>query len=255
VSEGLIESFQSDRLNVYVYETRRQLGAALAKAAAAEICRLVAERGRAVGVFTAANSQTEFLDELAGLSFIEWTRVIGFHLNEYVGTSEDNPHSCRRFLLDRLVRRVPMAEFHGIRGEAANPEAVCVNYDALLKYRSPDFAVLGVNEAGRWDLVDPPAADSVDTAAVKIVELDDACRQWQVSGGRFARIEDVPRRAITLTVQAIKNCPGLFVVVSGDGKQNSARALIENMMAKSSAASILQFHPNAHLFLTCEQMS
>ncbi|MCI0388622.1 MAG: glucosamine-6-phosphate deaminase, partial [Acidobacteria bacterium] len=132
-TEGLIENFRAGHLNVYVYGSRQQMGAAAAAAVAAEIRRLVSERNRAIGIFASAPSQNEFLDELVKSSDLEWTRVIGFHLDEYLGMNEEAPQSFRRFLIDRLVKRVPMSEFHGLRGEAANPQAVCANYAALLK--------------------------------------------------------------------------------------------------------------------------
>lgn len=252
VSEGLVDSFLADRLNVHVYENTMQLGMAAAKTIAARIRYLITERGRAIGIFSGDTSHAELLSQLVKAVDIEWTRVIGLHTAEILGADESSPQSQRKFLLDHLVRKVPMAEFHGIRGEAANSEAVCVNYSSLLKSRPPDFAVLGIDENGYWSLVDLPAADSVETTAAKIVELDDACRRRQVSNGRFAQLEEVPRRAITLTIQAIRNCPSLYVIVSGTVKQKITRELIEIITAKSSAASILQSHPNAHLFLTCE---
>ncbi|MGH9847204.1 MAG: hypothetical protein ACREEM_51565, partial [Blastocatellia bacterium] len=117
---------------------------------------------RAVGLFASGpnrEAQSEFLDCLVETAGIEWTRVIGFQLEEYVGLDEDAPQSSRRFLLDRLVTRVPMAEFHGIRGEAANPAAVCENYAALLRSRPPDFAVLGIGEEGGLGFSGPPSCD------------------------------------------------------------------------------------------------
>ena len=175
-----IANFQADGLCRQFYESRRAMGAAAALSVADEIRRLIALRGRAVGIFSSALSQNEFLDELVNAEAIEWTRVIAFHLNEYLGMPEDAPLSLRKYLLDRLVMRVPIVEFHGLRGEAANPEAVCANYAALLKSRPPDFAVL---EMG----IDPPDCDS---AAVNVIELNEAYRRQQVRDGAFAELEE-----------------------------------------------------------------
>ncbi len=234
-----IANFQEDGRCVQVYESRRAMGAAAALAIADEIRRLIAARGRAIGIFTAASSQNEFLDELVNAEDIEWTRVIAFHLNEYLGMPEDAPQSLRKYLLDRLVMRVPIVEFHGLRGEAANPEAVCANYAALLKSRPPDFAVL---EMG----IDSPDYDS---AAVNVVELNQAyCRQ-QVRDGAFARLEDVPAKALSLTLPTIMNCEKLFLIAPESRQQNTD---LESLIAESPAASILRSHPNALLFLDRE---
>ena len=140
--------------SVHLYETHQQASLAAANAVAAELRRLIAERGRAIGIFSGETSQAELLDHLAKAEGIEWTRVIGFHTFELLGADEDAQHSQRKFLFDRLVYRVPMVEFHGLRGEAANPEAVCANYAALLKSRPPDFAILNLSEDGCAALAD-----------------------------------------------------------------------------------------------------
>lgn len=232
-----IENFQANGLCVQVYESRRAMGAAAALAVAAEIRRLIAGKGRAVGIFTAAPSQDEFLHELSNIEAVEWTRVIAFHLSEYLGLDEDAPQSLRKYLLDRLVMRVPIVEFHGLRGEAANPEAVRANYASLLKSRPPDFAVLGIDATGGLAFVDSPDCDS---SAVKIVELDDACRRRQIHAGTFAKPEDVPAKALSLTTPTIMNCEKLFVIAP------------EGRIAESHAASILRSHPNVYLFLDRE---
>ncbi len=206
---------------------------AAARAVAAELRRLIAERGRAIGIFSGESAQREFLPEflnaLVGDESIEWTRVIAFHTAELLGADEDSPQSHRKLLLDHLVRRVPVAEFHGIRGEAANPEAVCTNYAALLKKRPPDFAVLEIGESGQLALIDSRACNFLDSAAVKLVES-----------------------AISLTIPALMACPTLFVIATGEGKQRAVSAALEGEITESCPASILQTHPNAHLFLDKE---
>ncbi len=228
---------------------------AAAAAVAVEIRRLIAERGRAIGLFASGPSQeaqSEFLDCLVETPAIEWTRVIGFQLEEYVGLDEDAPQSFRRLLLDRLVKRVPMAEFHGIRGEAANPAAVCENYAALVRSRPPDFAVLGIGEDGRLGFNGPPSLDFSDPNLLSVVELDDACRRQQVRDGIFASLEDAPRRAISFTLPAILACPRLFAIASGAKMSKAIRDCLRGEIATSCPASLLRNHAGADLFLDCD---
>ncbi len=248
----MIDSFRAERLNVYVFESRQKVGEAAAHAVAAEMRRLIAERGRAIGVFASAPSQNEFLDGLVTEQGVEWTRVIGFHTDEYLGMSEDAPPSHRRYLIERLVKRVPMAEFHGLRGEAANAEAVCANYAALLKSRPPDFAALDIGENGGLAFNAPPICDFNDPAVVKIVGLDETCRLHQVNDAAFARLEEVPRRSLTLTIPVIMACPQLFVIAPGVRKQQAVRDAIESEITEACPATILRTHPGAHLFLDRE---
>jgi glucosamine-6-phosphate deaminase len=225
-------SFRADKLDVYIFDSPRQAHTAAAAAVAAETRRLIAERGRAIGVFSSAPSQGDFLDELVKAEGIEWTRVIGFHLDELVGADEEAPQSHRRFLIERLVKRVPMAEFHGLRGEAANPEAVCANYAALLKSRPPDFATLDLGENGRLASINPRVCDFNDPLMVKVVELDFPSR-----------------RAISLTIPAIMACPKLFLIAPGAANRRACRAMIEGDGATSCPASIIRTHQDAHMFI------
>lgn len=228
ISEGLVESFRAGKLNVRIFESGDRMIKAAAAMVVAEIRRLISERGRAIGVFASAPCHKEFLKELAESNAIEWTRVIGFHLDELLGVNEDAPQSHRRFLLDRLVKRVPMVEFHGLRGEAANPEAVCANYAALLKSRPPDFATLDLGEGGRLASINPRACDFNDSALARVVETEEA---------------------ISLTIPAIMACPKLFLIAPGATKREDARRMIEGEIAADCPASILRTHEDAHLFL------
>lgn len=249
IASNTTDSFRADRLNVHVYESLQQIGVAAASAVSAEIRKLIAQRGRAIGIFASGPSQNEFLEELVKANDIEWTRVIGFHLNEYLGMDENAPQSSRKFLLDRLVLRVPMVEFHGLRGEAANPEAVCANYAARLKSRPPDFAVLSIGENGHLAFIDPPVCDFNDSEAVRVVELDGGCRHQQVNDGIFAKLKDVPRRALSLTIPTIMACERVFVIVPGARKQQAVKDALEGEVATDCPASILRTHPGAHLFV------
>jgi glucosamine-6-phosphate deaminase len=228
-SAGLIDSFRADLLHIHLYQSQMELSAAAA--VAGEIRSLIAQQKRAIGIFASDPSHSEFLDELVKAPDIAWTRVIGFHLDEYLGIGEEEPGSLRRFLLDRLVKRVAIAEFHAIRGEAANPEAACANYAALLKSRPPDFAVLGIGPNGRLGSIDPRVCDFNDPAAVKVIELDD------------------DHRALSLTIPTILGCPTLFAIAYGGRNQDAIRKVIEGEIGPACPASILRRHPAAHLFL------
>lgn len=227
----VIESFLADKLKVHVCPSSRQTLETAADAVGAEMRRLISERGRAIGVFSSASSLSGFFDGLVKTDGIAWTQVIGFHLNEKLKEDEDSPRSNRRFLIERLVKLIPMAEFHGIRGEAANPEAVCANYIASLKKRPPDFAALELGENGRLASITPRGCDFNDPAPVRVVDLDDQLEQ-----------------AISFTIPGIMACPKLFLIAPDDTNRSDARATIEGEISGACPASILRTHDNAHLF-------
>jgi len=218
--------------------------------------RLISERGRAVCLFASARSQVEFLDDLVNAEGVEWTKVIGFHSDERLGVGEESPQSQRRFLIERLVKRVPMAEFHGLRGEAANPEAVCANYAALLKSRPPDLAALDLGENGRLASIYPRVCDFNDPLMVRVVEGDEASLggdEISLEGDGTSREGDgtsregdeASRGAISLTVPAIMACPKLILIATDP---EAFRQTIEGEITTACPASILRTHEDAHIF-------
>lgn len=253
--DGLIRRFKADQLNVYVYDTRPKMGTAAAAAVAAELRRLIESRGRAAGIFASAPSQNEFLAALVEAPGIDWSRVVGFHLDEYLGMDERAPQSFRRFLIDRLVSKVAFGQFNGLRGEAEDGAAESARYAQALAANPPEFAVLGIGENGHLAFIDPPFCDFNDPEPVKVVELDEVCRQQQVNDGAFATLDDVPRQALSLTIPTVMVQPKLFAIVPGPAKREAIKNTIEGPIATSCPASILRQHPDAHLFIDRDSAS
>ncbi len=243
-----IRTFFRDRLEVRVFANRGEAGAAGAEIAAA-IMRAATERaGRAAVVFASAVSQDPFLGSLRAQE-IDWPRITAFHMDEYAGMSGDHPASFRRFLRERLFDHVPVAAFHQLDGEAADAEAECQRYAGLLRQAEPCLVIMGIGENGHLAFIDPPVCDFNDPRDVRAVALDDVCRMQQVHDGAFARLEDVPRRALSLTVPFFLRVPRALVFVNGEHKSAAVRATLEGPVAPACPASALRRHPSAILFL------
>jgi len=249
VRDGLQRNFRADQLNVYVYESRPKMGQAAASVIAAEIRSAIQDRGRAVVILASAPSQNEFLASLAEAPEIDWSRVVAFHLDEYLGMDAQAPQSFRRFLIDRLVDKVPLGEFHGLRGDAPDGAAEAKRYAELLRQNPPDFAVLGIGENGHLAFIDPPFCDFNDAEPVKVVQLDEICRNQQVNDGAFASLDEVPRDALSLTIPTLMASPKLFAIAPGPAKRQAIKDAVQGPISTTCPASILRTHPNAHLFI------
>jgi len=249
VRDGLQKNFRADQLNVYVYESRPKMGLAAASVIAAEIRRAIQDRGKAVVILASAPSQNEFLASLTEAPEIDWSRVIAFHLDEYLGMDAQAPQSFRRFLIDRLVDKVPLGEFHGLRGDAPDGAAEAKRYAELLRQNPPDFAVLGIGENGHLAFIDPPFCDFKDPEPVKVVQLDEICRNQQVNDGAFASLDEVPRDALSLTIPTLMARPKLFAIAPGPAKRQAIKDAVQGPISTTCPASILRTHPNAHLFI------
>src|ERR1043166_132268 len=249
IQVGLARSFRTENLNVYVYKDRESMGKAAASVIAAEIRHAIQERGRAVVILASAPAHNEFLANLAEAPDIDWSRVTAFHLDEYLGMDERAPQSFRRFLIDRLVNRVPLGQFHGLRGEAPDGAAEAKLYAELLAQNPPDFAVLGIGENGHLAFIDPPFCDFNDPEPVKVVQLDEVCRNQQVNDGAFASLDEVPKDALSLTIPTLMSRPKLFAIAPGPAKRQAIKHTVEGPISTSCPASILRTHSDAHLFI------
>jgi glucosamine-6-phosphate deaminase len=244
-----IRTFSCDRLDVRIYANREEAGAAGALIAATVMRESIARDGRAAVVLASAVSQDPFLSALRAQQGIDWPRVTGFHLDEYAGMSATHPASFRRFQHDRLVDHVPMGAFHELTGDAPDLEAECRRYAALLQQAQPRLVALGIGENGHLAFIDPPVCNFQDPQDVRQVELDDVCRMQQVHDGAFARIEDVPRKALSLTVPFFLRVPRALVFVSGTNKAAAVKAALEGPISERCPASALREHPSATLLL------
>lgn len=245
------DSFMVDRLHVSIFPNRAEMGAAAGRMAGKEINSAIDQSSVAKVIFAAAPSQNETLATLAD-TWLDWKAVIAMHLDEYVGLSADAPQSFRRFLLDRILSKVPVREFHGLRGEAEDLVAECQRYGALVREQGTDVALLGIGENGHLAFNDPPLARFDDPDPVRVVDLTETCRVQQVNDGAFATLESVPKRAFTLTIPTIMRAECLIVSVPGKTKQEAVRATLEDPISAACPASILRTHVNAHLFLDAD---
>jgi glucosamine-6-phosphate deaminase len=242
------QQFSTDRLEVRVFTDKAAAGAAGAEIAAGIIRNEMERAGRAAVVFASAVSQDPFLAALRAQE-IDWTRLTAFHMDEYAGMSAGHPASFRRFLRDRLFDHVPVAAFHQLDGEAADAAAECERYAGLLRQAGPCLVIMGIGENGHLAFIDPPVCDFADPRDVRPVDLDEVCRMQQVHDGAFSRLDEVPPRALSLTVPFFLRVPRALVFVNGEHKSAAVRAALEGPVEEACPASALRRHPSAILFL------
>jgi glucosamine-6-phosphate deaminase len=183
------------------------------------------------------------------------TRLVAFHMDEYLGLPAEHPSAFRHYLNHHIFKPVKLhnGQLRLIPGERVDrPLRVCLDYEDALRAEPPDVTCAGIGENGHLAFNDPPVADFRDPLWVKVVRLDPACRAQQVHDGGFARLEDVPTHAYTLTVPALLAAPIVSVVVPGPRKAEAVRATLRGPIDESCPASALRRHPGATLWLDRE---
>lgn len=236
-------------INTHQFDTKLASGVAAAKLGGGAIAASIARRGHANVVVATGASQFEMLDHLTAMADIDWSRVSGFHLDEYVGIAPDAKASFRRYLRERFTSKLPqLGSFTFIDGDARDIDQEIERLNALLDDSPIDVMFAGIGENGHLAFNDPPA-DFTSTAAYKRVQLDLACRQQQVREGWFPDLDAVPREAVSMTVQRILSSRIIVVTVSDDRKADAVQKVLEGPETNLCPASILRRHESCHLFL------
>lgn len=248
---GLIAGWTAGTANVQVFERRSDMGRAAAEATARRIRQVAKDKSCVRMVFAAAPSQSEFLLALREIADIPWQQVTAFHMDEYVGLPEGAPESFASWLDDHLFSRVPLGTVHRI-SSTGNASEICRSYSTQLNESPIDIVCLGIGVNGHIAFNDPPVADFDDRHTVKVVELDEICRQQQVDDGCFSALSNVPSHAITLTVPALLSADTLLCVVPGKQKREAVNAALNGPISTDCPASILRTHSHCTVFLDRE---
>ncbi|NSW89216.1 MAG: glucosamine-6-phosphate deaminase [Firmicutes bacterium] len=244
-----IKEMKVDSLIVKVFDSRQALGEEAAKEAAVKIRELLQEKQEINIIFAAAPSQNEFLASLVKEKDIDWSRINAFHMDEYVGISKDAPQAFGNFLKERIFGKVSFKSVNYIDLSAEDTEKECERYSTLLKQYPTDIVCMGIGENGHIAFNDPPVADFNDKKLVKVVELEEKCRQQQVNDGCFKTLDDVPKYAITLTIPALMAGKYIFCMVPGNTKTEAVTNTIKGRISEECPASILRKHDNAILYI------
>ena len=238
-----------DKLEVRIFDTRAEMGAAAALDIKRKFCELLAEKQQINVIFAAAPSQNEVLAALGADGEIDWSRIHAYHMDEYIGLAADAPQGFGNFLCAHLFDHVPLASVNLIDVTAKDADAEALRYGQLLDQNLADVVVMGIGENGHIAFNDPPVADFCDAHTVKAVKLDEICRNQQVNDGCFASIDQVPTHALTVTVPALTRAPYLFCIVPAPAKAWAVRETLTGSIDEHCPASVLRTHDNAVLYL------
>jgi glucosamine-6-phosphate deaminase len=234
-------------LQIRILEDKLAAGRAAAEHAANSLRATIKAQGAARIVAATGVSQFEFLEALTSAQEIAWGCVELFHLDEYVGLPVTHPASFRKYILERLIQKTGITQYHFLDGEG-NPQAVVKRIGSELVSKTVDMLFAGIGENGHLAFNDPPA-DFQTEEPYLVVQLDEACRQQQVNEGWFAELADVPAKAISMSIRQILRAHEIIAVVPEARKARAVRACFEGEISPLAPASILRTHPNATTYL------
>lgn len=250
-----VRRFTSGGMKLEVHRNSEAAGAAAARAVADALDRLDQDSSDIAVIFATGASQLDMLSALTSTPGLPWSRVTGFHLDEYVGLDENHPASFRRYLREKLTSRIPLRAFFEINGNASDLEAFCQEYGLRIDRTNPQICLLGIGENGHLAFNDPGEADFNDPLPMKKVTLERQCRQQQVAEGWFSSWEEVPQHALTLTIPTMFRIPKLIVTVPNRRKAEAVRRTLHDPISPACPSTLLRKHPDVTLYLDAESAS
>ena len=235
-------------MKINIYNNPYQLGEAAGIAAAAFIRNAIDKNGTANIILATGTSQFETLNQLISETGIDWSKVVMFHLDEYIGLPITHPASFRKYLLERFLSKVPALKAAYLINGEADAQAECERIGELILKLPIDVALVGIGENGHLAFNDPPADFETEQPYI-IVELDEACRKQQLGEGWFKSFEEVPKQAISMSVKQILRAKHIICSVPDERKALAVKNSLERQISNLYPASILQQHAACTFYL------
>ncbi|MCB9945278.1 MAG: glucosamine-6-phosphate deaminase [Geminicoccaceae bacterium] len=235
-------------MQIGIHDDAVALGRAAASEGAGAINRALEGKGQAAIIVATGASQFEMLEALVD-SEVDWSRVTVFHLDEYIGLDVRHPASFRRYLDERFVGRVgPLAEFVAVNGDADDIGAELDRLNARIARETVDVCFAGIGENCHLAFNDPPADFDTEQPFI-MVELDEGCRRQQMGEGWFKTFEDVPAKAISMSIRQIMKARHLVLSVPDERKARAVADAVDGPVTNLHPASIIQRHASCSLHL------
>lgn len=232
---------------ICLFPSKLQMAKAAADYAASLLKDAIALRGKARFIAATGASQLEFLACLTSRRDVDWSRTELFHLDEYIGLQPSHGASFVKYIRERIIEPAGI-RYYTLLDPGTDPETLVRGVSRLLTAEPIDVAFVGIGENGHLAFNDPPA-DFESRAPYLIVQLDEACRRQQVGEGWFNSLDEVPQKAISMSVRQILEAREILCIVPDQRKAQAVAAALEGPVTPNVPASILQTHPRVTVYL------
>jgi glucosamine-6-phosphate deaminase len=250
-------SFSQRTLELNILRNRDEMGKAAARDVAGAMKRFIQEKGKVKMVFAAAPSQNEFLAHLRKDKSIPWSKVICFHLDDYVDLPRSHPNTFEVYLNEHLFNFVKPRKIYFFKALKGNPVQIAKRYAAEIKRNGGiDISCIGIGENGHIAFCEP-GSDLYDPRMIRVIRIDDRSVRQQYRdykdhpdpAARYASLKAVPRRAFTMTVPAILSAREIYTIVPGPQKADAVRKMWEGPISSACPSSALRMHSWVRIYL------
>ena len=172
---------------------------------------------------------------------LDFSQVVTFNLDEYVGLEAENEQSYHYFMWENFFRHIDIRRenVHIPEGDAEDPDEFCHEYEhEIADAGGVDLQLLGLGGNGHIAFNEPISSLGSRTRIVTLTE------QTRRDNARFFKgIEEVPRYAMTMGIGTILDAGSILLVANGEGKADAVARMVEGPVMAMVPASALQLHP------------
>ena len=236
-------------MEIRICKNPAALGSSAAAMTAQAINACIAEKGCARIALSTGASQFDTLQALTAEN-VDWSKVEMFHLDEYVALPITHGASFRKYLQERFLDKLPcpMKAVHFVSGDPADIPALT----AEIRKAPIDVGLIGIGENTHIAFNDPPADFDTEEAYI-VVDLDERCKQQQMGEGWFPTINDVPKQAVSMTVNQIMRCEKIISCVPYTVKADAVqKVLFTKGVTNTVPATMLKTHADFTLYIDAD---
>lgn len=184
---------------------------------------------------------------------LDFSKVVTFNLDEYVGLPPNHPESYHYFMWENLFKHINInpSNVHIPMGMAEDVDAFCEWYEQkIIEHGGIDLQILGIGANGHIAFNEPGSSLGSRT---RIKTLDEKTR---MDNARFFNsMDEVPKYAITMGVGTIMEAKRLLLLANGIKKADAIKATVEGPIMAKFPATIVQLHRYATVIVDKEAAS
>jgi len=187
---------------------------------------------------------------------LDFSKVITFNLDEYLGLRKSHEQSYYTFMWDNLFKHIninpsnvyiPQGDFDG-RTDEYDPVIAswCEWYEnKIASYGGVDIQLLGIGSDGHIAFNEPGSSLSSRTRVTTLFQrtISDNARFFNND------LKLVPTKAVTMGVGTILDAKEIILMATGAGKSEAVKASIEGPITSMCPASVVQWHQHAYICL------
>lgn len=215
----------------------------LSKLAAKEFVDVINIKPNAIMGLATGSSPMGMYKELIKMYInkeVDFSNVISFNLDEYVGLGSDHPQSYRYFMDNNFFNHIDIKRENIFipNGLSKDLKAECESYDnKIQELGGIDIQLLGIGNNGHIAFNEPKNELLLGTHIIRLTE-----DTIKANSRFFDSIDKVPKEALTMGLGGIMRAKKIVLIASGESKVDAIKGLLSGKITTDNPATMLQMH-------------